>query len=103
MLRIACAYLRDSAKRAKLTDLDATAWSGLEASYRPTLIALWAGGRNGGWIEERHAQNLYFAGLYFLTRHDLPREDRFTVEEAAILDEVTNRLGRILQSGSAPG
>lgn len=94
VLRIACEYARDRA--AADQDLPEV-WDGMRESYRRTLVSLWAAGRNGGWVEERHAPNLYYGGLLFLTRPDLTRLP-FTVEDADRLNEVTRRLGRIVAS-----
>lgn len=94
VLRIACEYARD---RAGADQEMGEVWEGMRESYRRTLVALWAAGRNGGWVEERHAQNLYYGGLLFLTRADLMRLP-FTVEDANRLDDVTRRLGRIVAS-----
>ena len=98
VLRIACEYARD---RAGAEQELAEVWDGMYEAYRKTLVALWAAGRNGGWVEERHAANLYYGGLLFLTRADLMRLP-FTVEDANRLHDVTNRIGRIVASASIP-
>lgn len=100
VLRFACEYCRDLA----LNDdgslgVDKQVWSGMVSEYRKTLIAVWAAGRNGGWVEEKHAANLYYGGLLFLSR-DLRTLPGFTIEDAQTLHDVTVRMGRIVQARS---
>lgn len=91
VLRIACEYCRDSAGKEVPEGLDPDAWSGMYSEYRNTLIALWAAGRNGGWVEDRHAESLYYGGLLYLAR-DLTKIPYFTVEDAMTLDRVLDWL-----------
>lgn len=100
VLRLACEYCRDLAlNESNPIGVDQQVWSGMVSGYRKTLIAVWAAGRNGGWIEEKHAANLYYGGLLYLSR-DLSKVPFFTLGDAQTLHEATIRMGKILESQS---
>lgn len=100
VLRFACEYCRDLALNEDDTlGVDKQVWSGMVSSYRKTLIAVWAAGRNGGWIEDKHAANLYYGGLLFMSR-DLRALAGFTLGDAQVLHDVTIRMGRIVKARS---
>lgn len=100
VLRFACEYARDLALNDSDTlGLDSQVWSGMVSSYRKSLVAVWAAGRNGGWVEDKHASNLYYAGLLYLSR-DLSKVPFFTIGDAQVLYDVTNRLGAMVQARS---
>lgn len=100
VLRLACEYVRNEADTEGDDDLHADVWTDVFREYRSTLVALWAAARNGGWIERRHAGNLYYGGLMYLAR-DLRQIPYFTVEDALTLRGVTDRLAPVVL-GSAP-
>ena len=99
VLRFACEYCRDLAlnENDAIVGVDQQAWSGMVSSYRKTLIAVWAAGRNGGWVEEQHVPNLYYGALLYLSR-DLTKVPYFTLGDAQTLHDATIRLGKILES-----
>ena len=98
VLRFACEYCRDLALNDDNSiGVDPRVWSGMVSEYRKTLIAVWAAGRNGGWIEDKHAANLYYGGLLYLSR-DLTKVPYFTIGDAQTLQAVIVRLGRIVQA-----
>lgn len=98
VLRLACEYCRDLALNDDNSiDVDPKVWSGMVSDYRKSLIAVWAAGRNGGWVEDKHAANLYYGGLLFLSR-DLTKVPFFTIGDAQTLQGVIVRLGRIVQA-----
>ena len=100
VLRIACEYCRDLALVPNDSlGLDGQAWSGMVSSYRKSIVAVWAAGRNGGWIEDKHAPNLYYGGLLFLSRN-LAKVPSFTVQEAQTLHATTLKLGRMVQTNA---
>ena len=100
VLRLACEFCRDSAQMKDTgTGLDPEMWSEVFSGYRNAVIGLWAAGRNGGWVEERHAANLYYGGLMYLAR-DLTRLPYFTIGDAQTLHNATKRLGSIVRSQS---
>jgi hypothetical protein len=99
VLRIACEYVRDSGLAPDKT-LDHDVWSAMVSSYRKTLIAVWAAGRNGGWIEDTHLANLYYGGLLYLSR-DLSRLPTFTIHDAQLLHDTTRKLGRMMEAKGA--
>ena len=91
VLRFACEYCRDQMEDGDYPEF-AGAWDDLRRRYRNALIGLWAAGRNGGWVEERHAMDLFYGAQTFLTRNDLSRLPYFTVDDAVTLDRVMERL-----------
>lgn len=96
VMRIACEYVRDAGLVPDKT-LDHDVWSAMVSSYRKTLIAVWAAGRNGGWVEEQHIPNLYYGGLLYMSR-DLSRIPDFTLGDAQLLHDTTRKLGRMLEA-----